>query len=304
VCVRIHLKESPVDDGRQGWAFVSPGFTVEEKCASTMDIEVIEGRVPDIKAEARFDGAGWISAQKERAGYRLRLHREGSGPPHTVACCTHDTSQVKLYVGSVAEPGAAYADLLGFLGTPLLRLLLANHLASRGGLLVHAAGGVMHDRALVFPGVSMAGKSTLMRSFQNAGLGESLLSDERIVLRCSSDESRSANDFEAWGTPWSSEARVSRNAVAPLAALLFPTKAAACSIHPLAVPEALRMLMPSVSFPWYSEEMGAQILETCARVVEVIPCYELRFAPGEEVVELLSRWSQESYMYRTAESRH
>ena len=58
-----------------------------------------------------------------------------------------------------------------------------NHLAERGGVIVHAAGAVVQGGALVFLGASGAGKSTLSRMFLEAGLGAALLSDDRVILR-------------------------------------------------------------------------------------------------------------------------
>ena len=76
--------------------------------------------------------------------------------------------------------------------------------------------------------------------------------------------------------------RSPRNALAPLAAVLFLVKAEANELVPLAAGAAMRRLLPVVSCPWYDAERLPGVLDTCARIVEGIPCYDLRFRPDAE----------------------
>jgi len=248
----------------------------------------------------------------------------GSREPHTVARSDQDTTKVIVHLDERVfrvnantatgdeSPVPADAVFLDPVRYPLDQLLLMNHLASRGGVIVHAAGAVIDGRGLVFPGVSGAGKSSLCRVLLEAGWGDSLLSDDRIILRSaangdSGDGSRtggaravaaatapgSVERFDAWGTPWPGDAGIARNACAPLAALLFLVQADADEVVPLAPGAAMRRLMPVASCPWYDGERAGLVLDTCARIIEATPCYDLRFRLDGGVAELLAGRSWE-----------
>jgi hypothetical protein len=253
--------------------------------ASSIDLEVVAGREPPNDApESFYTGSEWM-AQPEGDGYRLSLYGDGTGRFSMVARSDADTTHVLVHApheaGAAATASGQVANPVHY---PLDQLLLMNHLALRDGVILHAAGAVVHGRALVFPGVSGAGKSTLARLFMAAGLIDSLLSDDRVILR-------GRGPVEVWGTPWPGDAGVARNAGAPLEALFFLVKAESTELVPVGAGTAMRRLMPAVSCPWYDRDRGNHVLDTCARVVESFPCYDLRFRPDAEVVALLAGWS-------------
>lgn len=281
----------------------------ETSFGSTVDVEVLATPCPGNDSPILFEAAGAWSLQSEGEGYRLSFGRSGSGRVRTIAVSDAATTRVRVYLNQDLEPASPPADsILDPVRYPLDQPLLMYHLAGRGGIIVHAAGVVIEGQAVVLPGVSGAGKSTLSRLLLDAGPGESLLSDDRVILRStpgspggkgpetfpaeSAATPRAAaaeplGAFKAWGTPWPGDAQVARNASAPLAALLFLVKAAKTEAVPLAPGEAMRRLMPVVSCPWYDKERGSQVLETCGRVVETVPCYDLRFRPDHSVADLL-----------------
>jgi len=157
---------------------------------------------------------------------------------------------------------------------PLDQILLVYLLAGSGGLLVHAAGAILDDVAVVFPGHSGAGKTTLARVLlceENVRL----LSDDRVVVR------RLADGFHAYGTPWPGEAGVARNLGAPLAALLFLAHGAENRIVPMSPQEALRRLLQVASIPWYNEKLVGPLLGLCEELLTEVPAYQLCFTPGE-----------------------
>ena len=155
------------------------------------------------------------------------------------------------------------------------------------------------ERAVVCPGVSGAGKSTLSQLFMDAGLDDSLLSDDRVILRRSSLEHQVTGEgargqeverevMGAWGTPWPGDAGVARNASAPLDAVLFLVKASTNELRPLSPRIAARRLMPVVTCPWYDRERFPDVLATCSSVVENTPCFEFLFRADAGVVEFLA----------------
>ena len=87
---------------------------------------------------------------------------------------------------------------------------------------------------------------------------------------------------------------MARNTSAPLAAVLFLVKAETDEIVSIPAGLAMERLMPVVTCPWYDAERLPGVLETCAHVVENVPCYELRFARDGDAVALLTGrlWSR------------
>jgi hypothetical protein len=258
-------------------------------CLSTIDVSVQVAPSPSNDRPLLFDSDGAWNMQTEDGGYRLSFHRDDDGPTHTVACSNEPTTQVRVYLDeSVVTPELPLGELLNPVRYPLDQLLLMNHLAPRGGVIVHAAGAVVEGGALVFPGVSGAGKSTLSRVLMDAGLGDSLLSDDRVILRTSGGGESGADGVTVWGTPWPGDARVAKNARAPLAAVLFLVKAETNELAPLDPRAALRRLMPMVTCPWYDARRFPGTLDTCDRIVQGVPCYDLRFRPDSGAASLLT----------------
>jgi len=279
---------------------------------SAMQVEVRTEEAPPDDSPAVFDTEGAWYLQAEGDGYRISLRGGAREAPRLVACADVDTSHVTVYVGSNAGPAADEGErrrrapagergaqtLVNPMSYPLDQLLLMNHLASRGGVIVHAAGAVVNHRALLLAGASGAGKSTICRLLTDAGLGDSLLSDDRVIVRTAGGgrpASNAASGSEsgpgtavAWGTPWAGEAMVARNASAPVGALLFLVKADNNRLARIGVAETLGRLTPLVSCPWYDAGRLGGVLDTCGRIAQQTPCYELHFRPDAGVVDLLA----------------
>jgi hypothetical protein len=300
VDLRIDSDSPLVDPPNSPYVFFSsprvPDAAPDDSPAD-IEVEVLTTASPANDSPVLFDSGSAWSVQAEGDGYRLGFHRGESGPFHTIACSDADTTHVRVYANQDVAPTEPPVQwITNPVRYPLDQLLLMNHLAPRGGVIVHAAGAVVDGKALVFPGASGAGKSTLSRLFVVAGLGDSLLSDDRVILRWGTPRVASADAggherVETWGTPWPGDARIARNASAPLAAVLFLVKADENEMVPLSTGRAMRRLMPVVSCPWYDRERGGLVLDTCARIVEKLPCYDLRFCPDGDVVTLLTKRS-------------
>lgn len=265
---------------------------------SVMDVEVLRREHPLVDAPVLFDETGLLSVQSESNWLHFGLHSRDVKQPELVATTDRNTTKVRIYSGK--SPVNRWSSRTGLfdplLGTPFLRILLTNHLACRDGVIVHAAGAVFDHRALVFPGLSTGGKSTLARCIHEARLGGSILSDERIIVRRAGRNGGKGVGFEAWGTPWMSDAQLAEDRSASLASLLFPVKAENCKAVPLSASEAMQRLVPTVSFPWYDEEIGQRVLDTCGCLAEGIPCYDLHFPMGGDVARFLvdREWGHDS----------
>lgn len=248
-----------------------------------IDITLVPGAPAAAPGPLVFDtGVAW-SLHREPAGFRLAFRSGPDGADDLQLVCDEGFDRVTAFVDEVAPEVRSIPSPLRY---PVDQLVLLHHLALRGGVIVHAAGVVLEGRAYALCGVSGAGKTTVARAFIAAGLGERLLSDDRLIVRRSPE-----GGYLAWGTPWPGDARVARNAGAPLAALVFlaqePAAGATCRLVPLAADEALQRLLPVVSCPWYDERRAGEVLDTCGALVMGHPCLELRSGLDAPLVDAL-----------------
>ncbi len=266
---------------------------VRDGDAPAIEIDVTLAPCAASDAPVSFECEDAWTMQTDDQGYRVSFRRIDTRAIHTVLCSDRSTTSVQVYAeqdrDGASPPGGEPMNPVHY---PLDQVLFMNHLAFRGGVICHAAAAVMEERAFVFAGVSGAGKTTLSRQLVAGGLDGCLLSDDRVILShgaAEGDAREGARErIVAWGTPWHGDAEIALNASAPLAGLLFLVQAEVDEIVPIATGGAMRRLMPMVSCPWYDPDRLPPTLDTCARVVENTPCYELRFTKTGDLVELLT----------------
>jgi hypothetical protein len=272
-------------------SFLATDLTLQESEAA-IEVEVVLSSSPTNDSPIVFDSDIAWHMQREPGGYRVSFRRVGGDVIHTVMLANRPTTKVQIYVHQDEAPERPASEGLDNpVRAPLDQVLFMNHLAFRRGVICHAASAVVEGRALLFPGFSGAGKSTLCRMFVAAGLSDRLLSDDRVILRVGGTDGEDGDGVTAWGTPWHGDALIARNEPAPLAALLFLVQAETDEVVPIPAGAAMRRLMPLVSSPWYDPERLPAVLETCGRVVETVPCYELHFTRDGDVVGMLTGMS-------------
>jgi hypothetical protein len=164
--------------------------------------------------------------------------------------------------------------------------LLQHSLINHHGLIIHAAGGSVFGKGMVFSAPSGTGKSTLsnllLQSPENL-----LFSEERLIVR--SVENR----WKVWGTPWHGEGHIARNEFAPLSALVFLRQSAKTEITRLSPADGLHRLLQTVSIPWYSKQWTEKGLALCERLIGDIPMFELTFRPDRSAVQAVERLAAE-----------
>ena len=166
-------------------------------------------------------------------------------------------------------------------GYPLDQILTM-YLLGRRGLILHAAGAIIHGWGMAFSGVSGAGKSTLT-ALAAGRPGWQPLSDDRVIARVGEAPPT------LWGTPWSGQGQVAENRSGEMVRLLFLEKGSTHEIRPLAARQALPRLFQTASLPWYDAEYLEHALAACARVVEAIPCGVITFRPDVGAIEAVER---------------
>jgi hypothetical protein len=266
--------------------FVTPDDTLSG-CTPAVEVQVLASPSPSNDSPDIFDSDIAWRMQREADGYRISFRRNDGDRIHTVMCADHATCRLRVYVHQDEPPARPPSEgLADPVRAPLDQVLFMNHLALRGGVICHSAAAVVDGRALLFPGVSGAGKSTLCRMFGEAGLAGSLLSDDRVILRLA-EQGQSAG-ITAWGTPWHGDALIASNHSAPLAAVLFLVQAPENQVVPISPGQAMRRLMPKISCPWYDADRLPAVLDTCGKIVESIPCFDLHFTRDGSVLDLLA----------------
>lgn len=263
-----------------------------------LPVEIRLDEAPDLNgATLLFDtGEAW-SAHQHSTDLFLRMRGPGHGPEsyQWIAQLPKSLTSVVLHCSErlVEERQPNSIRLANPLRYPLDQLLTSLVLAPRDGLIVHGAGlvarhgDVTEDQAIVFAGVSGAGKTTFMGLCADepelAGL-----SDDRIILRHSTRH-HATSDILAFGTPWAGEGRVAVHRSAGLRAVCFLQHADRDRLRTLTSRDALERLLPVTSIPWFLPRLMEPALSFCERLVEEVPFFELGFRPESNGGDLVRR---------------
>ncbi|MCI5224041.1 MAG: hypothetical protein D3924_15565 [Candidatus Electrothrix sp. AR4] len=162
-------------------------------------------------------------------------------------------------------------------------LLLQHCFINHQGLIIHAGGGSIQGRGIVFTGPSGAGKSTLSLLLQSSE--NRFFSDERLVIRSLDDA------WNLWGTPWQGTGNIACNESVPLSAVVFLRQAKETKITHLTPSVGLRRLLQVVSIPWYSEEWTNKGLTICESLIQEVPMVELAFRPDQTAVQAVEEFA-------------
>jgi len=162
----------------------------------------------------------------------------------------------------------------------VLRVLYFFGFLGSEGLLLHASGLVRQDRAYVFPGVSDAGKTTVVLHSP----GMSVLSDEVVAVRPGG-----RNEVPvAFGTPfYGGWGRRGEKIRAPIRGLYFPVKSTANRLEPLTPRETLTRLLPCIfSYTFFPARLE-KLFDYGFRLVSQVPGFSFYFKPEAEMWEAL-----------------
>ena len=161
----------------------------------------------------------------------------------------------------------------------VFRIVHSLMLASRGGLLLHAASAVREGKAFLFSGVSGAGKTTISRY---APADVRLLTDEISYLR------DSQGGFLACGTPFAGElAKAGENLAAPLDTLFFLQKGSENRIESMSPADALRAVMRNILFFTHDQRLVNQVFNSACKLIQQVPVRRLIFLPDSRVWEII-----------------
>lgn len=242
--------------------------------ATKVPVRVCVGEGPALEPSARlFDTGSMWSIYAAEKRQRLIVGRDFNLQPTRLWTAVLDAGAPAADVFCAAHclrDAGGTSALVNPVVYPLDQVLSMYVLASRGGLVLHSCGFETDGRGVVLAGRSGAGKTTTARFLDPRG-DATVFSDDRTVVR------RTDAGWRVHGTPWPGDARIARQASAPLSALVFLTKSEHNAMVPIGRADALRRLLIVASVPWYDVDYMTPILETADRLLAEAPCYEFRF---------------------------
>ncbi len=159
------------------------------------------------------------------------------------------------------------------------KVVMMHQLLQRGGLVFHASAVRVGGDALIFPGVSGRGKSTMADLW--AKTGNPVLAEESIaVLPCN-------GAWQCCGLPWGSRGHLADATPARLRSIYLLRHNAQNLATPLTVAGAFEAMMQVTFLPyWDNAELPKAVacLESLASQVKV---FDLGFVPDARVVSML-----------------
>lgn len=156
-----------------------------------------------------------------------------------------------------------------FLENNAIHALLAEKLVEYGILLMHGSTLCMDGRGVLFTAKSGTGKSTHARLWREVfGDRVWMVNDDKPLLRIEE------TGVTVWGTPWNGKHRLSRNASAPLEAVVSLSRDVTNHIEPLAKADAYPVLMKQC-FISRNPAVMARIVELEKRLLDTVDFYAL-----------------------------
>jgi len=151
--------------------------------------------------------------------------------------------------------------------------------ARRGCLTRHASAIEAAGQALVFTGVSGAGKSTISAMLDRPPARK--IGDELLVL------ARGEAGWSVYVPPYLGPAGIAHGAEAPLAAIHFLVQAPVHARSLVAPAVAMRELLRHVLIYVAEQRTAGHVLALADALTAAVPCYRLEFRKDPGVAEVL-----------------
>ena len=158
--------------------------------------------------------------------------------------------------------------------------LMAVHLLGlERGIMFHSCGiRSIHNKGLLFTGISGAGKSSTARLWQESGKG-TLLGDERVVIR------KRKNQFWLISTAWHGKGPLVGPAETPLDYLFILRHASENQATRLKPSESVAQLMARSFLPFWDRNAMEFSLQFLEEISSKIPCYDYGFSLDQSAVD-------------------
>jgi hypothetical protein len=191
---------------------------------------------------------------------------------------------------AVVDPDFAAGEVLGDFGSnngegtyPLKGLdirIFANWLASKGDVLLHAAGVSFDGNGYAFVGSGGAGKSTLAAAL-GSNPSVTVLGEDQVVLRYLDDR------FWIFGTPWHANPAFRSPQGVPLTKLFFLDRTAVSGVGFCGPTDGVARLLQTAFVPYCCPTALPGILDRMALLAGQVPFYTLSYPLGADVLKLI-----------------
>jgi hypothetical protein len=151
-----------------------------------------------------------------------------------------------------------------------LRVILANHILKKGGLLLHASAVVHGNSGFVFMGPSGSGKTTIARLSGS----KKILSDEIVALRNGPKKAIRVFGTPFWGEMGKGPCCAKSYGVR---SMFFLKKHSTLHTRRIGHNSAMRALLRCVCLFGNEPQDLQTCLDTCSNVVSMVDCKELYF---------------------------
>ncbi len=189
------------------------------------------------------------------------------------------TEDLALSIDLVHNEGRlSIANWLGWHNA--LRFLYFHSYLKSQGVLLHAAGIIHRGEALVFPGLSGAGKTTIVRHSP----GKTVLSDEVVAVQLKPQE----EGVVACGTPFIGDwGGAGTEVAAPLRGLFFPIQSQENRLESLTPSETLARLLPCIiTFTTFLPRQR-QLVELAGWLAQSAPGFLFHFRPEQDFWQVI-----------------
>lgn len=201
----------------------------------------------------------------------LRAYLTDKAPAFTVAPSEDDLRRMQESFDGMdeAEGIPKHRRTDSFLENNAIHDLLAEKLVDHDVLLMHGSALCMDGQGIIFTAKSGTGKSTHARLWREVfGDRVWMVNDDKPLLRM---EDRAVT---VWGTPWDGKHHLSRNAAAPLRAIVNLTRAEENRIEPMSKADAFPVLLRQC-FSTRDPAIMGKIIALEKRLLDAVDFYTL-----------------------------
>lgn len=221
--------------------------------------------------EEGYYGITWRDGILIQCGYT----RQTNTPPSGMVFIHGDYHNVDL-IGRT--------DKLGMSG--VYNLLLSSYqfvAVNAGALLMHSAAIIYNGEAILFCGVSGAGKSTQAASWIKHYNAKPINFDHPCVIW------KNGSTPIAYGTPWGGKEDFCMPVGAPIKAIVFVHKSKTSNVYELQKGEAFGRLLFNNALPHLRPDMDEKLMRVVERLVKAVPVYSQECTLEMETPEALHK---------------
>jgi len=197
-----------------------------------------------------------------------------------VGIFSKDYTEGNIYKGEIYVDVFKKGKLTSLLCFPTDQILFARLLDDRGGIIMHGSGLIFREKGFLFVGHSDAGKTTLMKIFQDHA---KILNDDRIIVR------KENGSFYLYGTPWHGELSLVAPDRVPLKAIFFLNQAKENKIEKAEGLDAFKRLYGCTIKALVTGRWAKKALDICQDLSREVPCYDLCFDKTEGVISTIEK---------------